>query len=535
VRPLLPGGGDSQLLITSRRLLAGLEGVQRLHLDPMPATDAFDLLSRIVAERATVTGDDDVRDLVGLLGGLPLALRIVGNRLISRPTWSAAELVVRLSAEEQRLEQLRAGDLEVEAAFTMSYEQLPDGTRQLFRRVSLVPGPDFSASLAAVLAGVTVPVADDQLDDLVDLGLAETAQGNRYRLHDLVRLYANQRLQREDPADTVVTVRRRMVGWLLTTLTAAARMFGPDGGGSDDSVFASAEDARDWIRIEVEHWFPALGAAAMSGDHRAVVRAAAAMHWFCEHWVHWPRWAELFTLGLDSATQLGDAASQAEFLNYLAWSNTLPWHRDMPAALGYAQRALVMAREAGDVKQEAWALQYAGAARRGTGDLEGALTALRRAGELFEQLGDVYAISQALLGLGTVAFDLGDAPEALAAYQRALALVEDSAFGMAASWAETSLPHALGLTARALGRVGRREEAIPMMVRAAELFGSRQVTMGQASWLQILGEELYGEDHAAEARASLLRAADLYESVGQHDRAAECRARAAELGSAGGT
>ena len=42
------------------------------------------------------------------------------------------------------------------------------------------------------------------------------------------------------------------------------------------------------------------------------------MRWFSERWVHWPRWVEVFTLGLDSAVQLGDAGRQAEFLNYIA-------------------------------------------------------------------------------------------------------------------------------------------------------------------------------------------------------------------------
>ena len=151
VRPMLPGGGRSQLLVTSRRLLAGLEGVQRLHLDPMPAVDASDLLRRILAERADVPHDSDLQGLVDLLGGLPLAVRIVGNRLVSRPIWSAADLIARLSVAERRLDQLSAGDLKVAAAFEMSYEQLPDATRQLFRRAALVPGPDFSAALAAVL------------------------------------------------------------------------------------------------------------------------------------------------------------------------------------------------------------------------------------------------------------------------------------------------------------------------------------------------------------------------------------------------
>ena len=127
VRPLLPGNGSSLLLVTSRRVLAGLEAVQRLHLNPLPPGDAVGLLRRILQERADLPQDSDLRGLVDLLGGLPLAVRIVGNRLISRPIWSVADLTARLSVAERRLDQLSAGDLTVGAAFGMSYEQLPRG------------------------------------------------------------------------------------------------------------------------------------------------------------------------------------------------------------------------------------------------------------------------------------------------------------------------------------------------------------------------------------------------------------------------
>jgi hypothetical protein len=333
VRPLLPGEGGSRLLVTSRRLLAGLEGVQRLHLDPMPVSDARDLLGRIIAERFDPR-DDALHRLVDLLGGLPLAVRIVGNRLISRPGWTAADLVDRLSAAERRLDQLSAGDLTVAAAFEMSYEQLPDAARLLFRRAALVPGPDFGAPLAAVVGEVTVPAAEELLDDLVDLSLMGSAEGGRYRFHDLVRLYANQRLNKEDPDDAVTAVRRRMVSWLLETLTAAGLWF--EQGGAQTG-FACAEDADQWIRAESEHWLAALGAAALAGEHDVVVHAASALHWFSDRWVDWSRWVEVFQLGYDSAERLGNPGRQAEFLNYLAWIYTLPW-RDQHPALAYAGR-----------------------------------------------------------------------------------------------------------------------------------------------------------------------------------------------------
>ncbi|GAA1568023.1 XRE family transcriptional regulator [Dactylosporangium maewongense] len=533
VRPLLPGAGPSQLIVTSRRLLAGLEGVQRLHLDPMPAVDAKDLLGRILAERAGPPRADDLQQLVDLLGGLPLAVRIVGNRLTSRPGWSTADLVARLSAAERRLDQLNAGDLKMAAAFEMSYEQLPDLVRPLFRRASLVPGADFSAALLSVIGEVPVAVAEDRLDDLVDLGLLDAAEGGRYRFHDLVRLYASRCLQAEDPVNVVTDARRRMVAWLLDTLTTAGRSVQP--GGVDTAVFGCADDAEAWIRAESEHWFQALGAAAVAGDHRAVVRAVNAVYAFYERWVHWPHWADVFTLALDSAVQLDDAALQAEFLNHLAYTHTLPWRMDGTAALDCAQRARALARQAGDLRQEAFALLYTAAALRvrPPRDPQAALGAIRQATDLFARVGDVGAHMESVLGCGVIAFDLGNTAAALADYQRALAITEDPGSGLTPFAVEAVLPHILGHTAQALGRLGRRGEAIPMMLRAVHLFERLQVVMGQAAWLRILGEELYGNDHAAEARASLSRAGELYETVGQHDRAAYCRDRANAISTAG--
>ncbi|GIG55647.1 hypothetical protein Lfu02_00190 [Longispora fulva] len=533
VRPVLPGDGHSLLLVTSWRLLAGLEGVRRLQLAPMPAVDASDLLSRILTERLDVPHTDDVRGLVELLGGLPLALRIVGNRLISRPGWSAADLAARLSIAERRLQQLSAGDLTVAAAFGMSYEQLPASTRLVFRRAALVPGADFSSALAGVVADVSVPVVEDELDDLVDLGLMDTAPGGRYRFHDLVRLYAHQRLEQEDAADAVAAVRRRMVTWLLTTVTAAGRVFGPGAGEAGDAGFDGVADAEAWIRVEAEHWFPALGDAAVAGDHHDVVRAASALHWFSDRWNYWSRWPDVFTLALDSAVALGDAARQAEFLNHLAWAHTQPW-RDCRQGLGYAQRALVLAREAGDVRQEAWAWQFTAVARINLGEWQAASDAVRAAADRFEQAGDIDAFCQSLLGRGALALKLRDVTGALADFQRALQLVEDPASGMTPSIAAATLPEVLGQTALTLRRLGRAGEGVPLLLRATDLFGELRIALSRAKWLRILGRDFYGADHPVKARESLLAAAEIYDSIGQPDEAAGCRETATAIGSGDG-
>ncbi|WP_406081423.1 ATP-binding protein [Micromonospora sp. NBC_00858] len=534
VRPLLPGSGNSQLLVTSRRLLAGLEGVQRLHLDPMPPGDSTDLLRRILAERADLQHDNDLHGLVDLLGGLPLAVRIVGNRLVSRPIWSVADLTTRLSVAERRLDQLSAGDLKVAAAFGMSYEQLPKMTRQVFRRTALSLGPDFSAALAAATGEVTVPEAEDHLDDLVDLGLVEAAQASRYRLHDLVRLYAQQRLEHDDDAAAVAASHRRMVTWLLSTLIAAGKWFAQHPAEAAGSDFRSREEAVAWIRAEAGHWFPALADAAAAGDHRLVVQAVAATRRLVGRLRYWPHWAEVYLLGHDSAAAIGDTARQAAFLNGLARTHTV-LEQDGQPALAYAEHALALARQSGDVQEEAWAWQNIGRARMRMGQLRTAMDAVRAAAELFEQLGDADAICQTLIGRGDIGMRLGEVDEALACFQRALEMTEDPASGMAPSTVEMTQPYVLGMTARALGQLGRGSDGVPLARQAAALFERMQMLDAHATALRILGENLYGDGNAAEAREVLRRAATIYESIGRHDDAADCRDKAAANGDGAGS
>jgi transcriptional regulator with XRE-family HTH domain len=221
VRPLLPGDGASRVLITARRPLAGLEGIRRLVLGPLSRPEATGLLTGILGQRAARDEESALNQLAGLCEGMPLALRIIGNRLVSRPGWDAAELAARLSDEEHRLDQFKAGDLKVATAFWMSYEQLADAAQRVFRRLAVVPGRDFDAALAAVAGEVAVEVAWDALDELVDLGLLHDSASGRYRFHDLVRLFARTRLEEESPAEREALT-ARVTSWLLRMATGAA-------------------------------------------------------------------------------------------------------------------------------------------------------------------------------------------------------------------------------------------------------------------------------------------------------------------------
>jgi transcriptional regulator with XRE-family HTH domain len=328
VRPLLPGEGTGRALITARRLLAGLEGVRRLALSSLALPEATELLAAILGDRAASDGELALTRLAQLCEGLPLALRITGNRLVSRPGWDATELAARLADEERRLDQFTAGDLKVASAFGMSYEQLADSARRLFRRLAVVPGRDFSAALAAVAGGMSAGDAWDALDELVDLGLLQDSAAGRFRFHDLVRRFARERLD-EEPLAEREALTGRATSWLLRMATMAGRWFEPGSGcparpHPDLAVMSSLEEAELWLRADADNWLGALRTAAASGQYSLVLECAESIHWFSDRWPQASHWHEVFTLGSEAAAALGDPAQQAAQLNYLAWVHSVP-------------------------------------------------------------------------------------------------------------------------------------------------------------------------------------------------------------------
>ena len=187
VRSLIPGTSGILVIITSRRKLAVLEGTAPLSLDVFPLEDSIALFTQIVGKKRIAGETAAVATAVELCGHLPLAIRICAARLRERTSWTVANLIERLQDQTRRSRLLAVGDINVMAALKVSYRYLEPQLQRLFRLLSLHPGTDFDAYVAAALAGVSPGDAEVMLESLLDDNLLRQDVADRYYFHDLIR------------------------------------------------------------------------------------------------------------------------------------------------------------------------------------------------------------------------------------------------------------------------------------------------------------------------------------------------------------
>lgn len=261
VRPLLPAVPGSLTVVTSRRRLEGLtvtHNAQVITLNPMTAQEGIQLLARrlgadrVRAERAAA------EEIVGLCGGLPLALAVVGARALSRPGFPLASLaaqlrdgLVALSGQDTRTD--------VRSAFQRTCEALGAGASALFRLLGLHPSRDITPSAAASLAGVPLPTALEYLTELADHHLIAEPVPGRYTCHRLLRTYAAEATAQLDPPGVRSAARARMFEHYLYSAEAATSLLAPHLSevilppprpGVRPQEFSGRADALAWITAE---------------------------------------------------------------------------------------------------------------------------------------------------------------------------------------------------------------------------------------------------------------------------------------------
>ncbi|MER5770748.1 ATP-binding protein [Streptomyces sp. NPDC001985] len=532
VRPLLPSSGACLTIVTSRGGLTGLEAVHRMELPLLRGEEAVELLTRIVGPRRVAREARAARELADLCGHLPLALRIAGQRLAARTEESLGKLVARLAREERRLDTLQSGDLKVRAAFTLSYRQLDSSSRLLLRRCALAAGPDIGPETAMLLAGVPLRDAELRLEELCDRGLLQAdPAAERYRFHDLLGLFAAERLAAEDAPATRDAALDRAARWMLARATAAALHFDaerhhlPAGDPDPATAPVGREQARAWLEAERAQWLAALHRAHATGRHREVLDTAEAMHWFSDLTQHWSQWVEVFRCAVDAARALDSRREEATHLNYLAWAHDICAH-DPHAALESARSALLAAHMCGDLLQTGWALHYGAGALRRLGRINEAITWLRESDEHHRENASPQgrlALLSTLNSLGSALREHGHPDQALEIHRRSHDICRRGIPGQSpqllATYRAVTLRH-LGNDHAALGRWQQAETALR---RALTTFETLDVAAWTGPTQLELGRVLRHLGRHGEARA-VLTAALRTLTAHHHPRRAEAAA-----------
>jgi tetratricopeptide (TPR) repeat protein/transcriptional regulator with XRE-family HTH domain len=487
VRPLLPGTAGSLVLVTSRRRLTALEDAAVISLDTLPPSEAAALLVRLAARPGLRADDVAVGEITGLCGYLPLAIGMLARQLRHHPAWTAGELASGLLAARDRLALMHAENLSVGAAFGLSYTDLTSAQQRLFRRLGLVPGPDFDAYAAAALDGTALDAARRGLEGLYDQHLLTEPAPGRYQLHDLLREHARA-LAADDPAESDEAA-DRLLDYYLHTALAAGRHFAswasgyrrpPPGRPPSHAPDVSALGrAGGWLEAERANLHAAADYAAARGRLKHATQIPAAVSGFLAVRGHWDQLAALLQAALAAAREAGDRLGEADTLGALGVVQGEMG--DYPAAAASHQRALALARRAGDRPAEAAALLGLGLVQQLTGDYPAAAASQQQSLALFRDLGDLDGQADALNCLGVVQHETGDYAAAAASQQQSLALCRDLGNLLGQAYALNDL----GLVQQ---ETGDYRAAAASHQQALTLFGDLGERLGQAQALNSLGE-----------------------------------------------
>nr|WP_255672710.1 BTAD domain-containing putative transcriptional regulator [Glycomyces amatae] len=425
VRPLLPGGTGSMAVATSRHRLGGLtawHGGAPLTLGPLEGRDARDLLVRLLD-----VPDDAAEALAGLCGRLPLALRIAAANLSSGPRPDIAAYIDRLSGADRLASlQISGDDAAVRAVFDSSYRAMPEDARRLFRLLGAVPGPDLTAEAAASLAGVSAEATERALDRLVAAHLVEHHRSGRYRLHDLLALYAAERAEAEDPRAERDDAVGRLLEWYLYRADACrARLYPgfyhlplPERDGPPIELDADAAAA--WLAAEHRNLVAAVLHAAEHGPRRTAWRLADVLRGYMWLGVHGDDGVRTGRAALDAARAEGDLTGQA--LAALSLVTALLRSNRSGEAIEHGLRAVDIAAEAGLLPCRAALQQNLAHACAGLGRLREAIAHGEASVRAHRELDSPHGVCSALTMLGVAHCHLGEVDTGIAHFEEALAV-----------------------------------------------------------------------------------------------------------------
>ncbi|MEV6760574.1 tetratricopeptide repeat protein [Streptomyces sp. NPDC051105] len=513
VRTLIPERSDSLVLVTAREQLnlpADLPAwVHQLPVTALDAAGAEELLDAAAQDMSGPYDAQSAERIRELCGGLPLALRVAGSSLGSR---SPLQLATDLGAY---------GPVEpVERVLWLRYTDQSETGRRLLRRLALAGRASLGAAAAAALLATDEAEATRHLVALAQAGLLDHVRGSRYRLHDLVRAFAQARLaDEEEPADRTAAQQRLIVNYgeladsvlrlVDGNVSTRSDRFSPHGFTSLDEALRWLDDESSFITAALRH--------AEGVDQAAVQNLLGALCDYCL------LRGDLYRLG--EISELAQAVDQGLLVRSVQWRTGIAArqlgeldkarttltsvvdlymeaHHDAGAARalcslgitlhhqGNLTEAAAKLQEALDLQaapqlatDRAWTMHALAAVQRDRARLPEAMDLLTRSLVLHREGGSVHGEAWAHFQLGQLALRMGDVPRAERELGAALERYGRTRDARGEAWALTQL-------ARARLVDGDASPAVDALRQAAARHRENEDARGEAWTVYYLGQAL---------------------------------------------
>ncbi|MFJ2899432.1 ATP-binding protein [Streptomyces sp. NPDC087218] len=505
VRPLVPPGHHG-LLTTSRRSLPGLGRMRTVHL--LQPEDAVALLRTALRhnnpdDRRVDEEPEAAQQVAVACGCLPLAIQITAGLLANDPDQPLAERAERLTSAG-RLEGIDDGEHSLRATFDQSFESLPLQQAELFRLLSLNPGPDISTAAAALLTEQSEVVTEKLLGHLAAAHLVERGPvRGRWQLHDLLREYAHEQAtaqcERSRPSRRRYDqARTRLTGYYVRTVKAADTHL-ETGRAAVAPLFTGREQALAWLDTERENL---IAIAHSEGTTETAISLGFSLGRYLKSCRRLQDLITIRSLALDACIAQGDALNEGG-----AWNNlgtALCEVRRFDEAIEAHRKALTSHQQHTDTHGEASAWNNLGTVLCEVRRFDEAIEAHRKAITFYQQHTDTHREASAWNNLGTALREVRRFDEAIEAHQKALAFYQQHND----TRQKADVLDNLGIV---LCAVRRFDEAIEAHRKALALYRQHNDTYNEAGTWSNLGLALCAVRRFDEAIEAHRKALTLYQ------------------------
>ncbi|MFG2134145.1 tetratricopeptide repeat protein [Streptomyces sp. NPDC048751] len=482
VLEVLPSSPRGLVLVTSRKMLPGIEADVHVPVDTLTEEGARTVLNALLEQHQCTVGDT-VIDVLTAMYRLPLTVRRIADRIIT---------------EQRPLDPYNGpghNTLGLEPMLA-TIQALPPTARLVLHRTALHPGAHVTAAIASALADVSHEEAGHALDLLHRRGLLMSPDPHCYGFHDQVLLLA----QPEDTVqndETSAPARERLFQLMACLLNRANKyisapivLSGLDSASAGPDVRMSETEALEWLHHHFDD-LQSVARLAVECDWSKSWQLTTGLAYFMRIERHNLAQAEqLNTDARKIAEQSGDLAGVAYCRAHLGtlhrasgryrsaeehsrtamrlFAELPPSERPEPRNEAYcaselstilyhlskyvpaedtAERAVDLYRDVADRRGEANGLGVLGLIRRATGKYQEAREAFTEAYSIFASMENLRNQAWMLIELGTVDRLTGDLQGALTRFSEALDIYTDTTDRGGCAWARREL----GIVHRILG------------------------------------------------------------------------------------